>query len=162
VTDSGVDRRKRLGVAWCFGMGSALPWISAFTLPLALYGWVSGQPTVWSPVLGALLGFGTVSLVAYVGVAYRHALPAARAPWVFGAFLLANFAFYAHLRLALVRLGHVYEYAGQTEWRVTPRSARPAVPLHLVVAQHVEVAEDRRPVAQRGHLGGELAGLRQL
>jgi hypothetical protein len=73
-------------------------------------------------VVGPLYTVGTVSFVAYAGVAYLHARPEARRPSVFGAFLAANFLFYAHLRVALVRLGHLHELAGATEWRVTPRS----------------------------------------
>jgi hypothetical protein len=67
-----------------------------------------------------------MSFLAYFGVAYRHALPGTRRPWIFGVFLVANLLFYAHLRLAVVRLGHLYELAGQTEWRVTPRSVADA------------------------------------
>jgi cellulose synthase/poly-beta-1,6-N-acetylglucosamine synthase-like glycosyltransferase len=121
VGDPNIDSRKRLGVAWCFGMGSVLPWISALTVPLAIYGSVSGTSAVWKPLAGVLVAVGTMSFLAYLAVAYRHALPAARQPWVFGAFLLANFTFYGHLRVALVRLGHLHEFAGRTEWRVTPR-----------------------------------------
>jgi cellulose synthase/poly-beta-1,6-N-acetylglucosamine synthase-like glycosyltransferase len=138
VKDPRLGPRKRLGVAWCFGMGAVLPWISALTLPLALYGWISGAPSVMTPVLGPLLSIGTVSFMAYMVVAYRHALPAARRPWVFGAYLVANFVFYAHLRVALVRLGHVYELAGQTEWRVTPR----AVPAKETIGTFAQVSSE--------------------
>jgi hypothetical protein len=128
-----------------------LPWIGAIPLPLALYGWIYGATPVWHTVAGPLYALATVSLVVYGGVAYLHAVPASRRLRSFAAFAVANFVFYAHLRVALVRLGHLHELAGRTEWRVTPRSvvpgfsaaagrAQPGLALQPVVSQRPHAA----------------------
>jgi cellulose synthase/poly-beta-1,6-N-acetylglucosamine synthase-like glycosyltransferase len=126
VKDPQVTRRQRLGASWGFGAGSILPWVGAIPLPLTVYGWIASPSSAWQTVAGPLYVAGTVSFVAYAGVAYLHALPAGRRPQVFAVFVLANFLFYAHLRVALVRLGHLHELAGRTEWRVTPRTVTPS------------------------------------
>jgi cellulose synthase/poly-beta-1,6-N-acetylglucosamine synthase-like glycosyltransferase len=122
VADPTIAPRQRVGAAWLFGVGTVLPWIGAFTLPLTIHGWIWGDNSTWRPVVGLLFMFGTVAFVAHAAVAYKHALPGARRPQVFGSYLIANLIFYSYLRVALVRLAHLHELAGKTEWRVTPRS----------------------------------------
>lgn len=113
---------------------AALELVVAASLGSFAHGWLFGAPPVRSPLLGPLMILGTVSFVAYLGVAFRHALPGTCRPWVFGVFLAANLVFYAHLRLAVVRFGHLHDLAGQTDRRVTPRSvARADDPLRSVV-----------------------------
>lgn len=117
-----LSRRQKAGAGWLFGFGVAMPWLATFTLPFMAFNAATGGTSPWRPEIGALVSLGTVSFVSYTLVAYRHAQPGARRLRVFGLFVLANLIFYAHLRVALVRLGHLHEWAGKTEWRVTPRS----------------------------------------
>jgi cellulose synthase/poly-beta-1,6-N-acetylglucosamine synthase-like glycosyltransferase len=139
VRDRQLGRRQRLGATWAFGVGTVMPWVGAIPLPLALYSSTFGQTPAWQAVARPLYALLTVSFMTYAGVAYLHALPASRRLRAFAAFAVANFAFYAHLRVALVRLGHLHELAGRTEWRVTPRSLGPGDGLRAI-----RVASSRR------------------
>jgi cellulose synthase/poly-beta-1,6-N-acetylglucosamine synthase-like glycosyltransferase len=123
IADRRLTPHQRIGAAWSFGAGSVLPWVGALPLPITLYDWIFGVRSAWAPIVGPLYAVGTISILVYAGVAYLHASPIARRPTVFATFLVANFLFYAHLRVALVRLGHLHEFVGRTEWRVTPRTA---------------------------------------
>src|ERR1019366_326063 len=54
--------------------------------------------------------------------AFRKAVPGTLRPRVFATYIAANLVFYAYIRVALTRLGHIHEFAGRTEWFVTPRT----------------------------------------
>jgi cellulose synthase/poly-beta-1,6-N-acetylglucosamine synthase-like glycosyltransferase len=118
--DDRVPMRQRLGVAWIFGAGALTAWIAALLLPLTIEAWIS--PLTASLATRVFFTIGSVAFLFQAGVAYRHALPPTRRVGVFGAYVLATIFFYGYLRVALVRLAHIHEFAGRTEWRVTPRA----------------------------------------
>jgi cellulose synthase/poly-beta-1,6-N-acetylglucosamine synthase-like glycosyltransferase len=122
IADRNLAMRQRAGAAWLFGVGPVVSWIGALVLPLSVYGWLDHDAPPTPTVVSFLFAFGTAAYLIQIAVAYRHALPEARRPSIFGAYVIANVFFYAYLRVALVRLSHVHELAGRSVWRVTPRS----------------------------------------
>jgi cellulose synthase/poly-beta-1,6-N-acetylglucosamine synthase-like glycosyltransferase len=119
-SDDRMPLRQRLGIAWIFGAGALTAWIAALLLPLTIEAWIS--PLTASLATRIFFTIGSGAFLFQAGVAYRHALPPTRRPAVFGAYVLATIVFYGYLRVALVRLAHIHEFAGRTEWRVTPRA----------------------------------------
>jgi cellulose synthase/poly-beta-1,6-N-acetylglucosamine synthase-like glycosyltransferase len=119
-SDDRVPLRQRFGVAWIFGAGALTAWIAALLLPLTIEAWIS--PLTASLPTRIFFTIGSFAFLFQAGVAYRHALPPTRRPAVFGAYVLATIVFYGYLRVALVRLAHIHEFAGRSEWRVTPRA----------------------------------------
>jgi len=118
--DDRMPLRQRLGIAWIFGAGALTAWIAALLLPLTIEAWIS--PLTASLATRIFFTIGSFAFLFQAGVAYRHALPPTRRLGVFGAYVLATIFFYGYLRVALVRLAHIHEFAGRTEWRVTPRA----------------------------------------
>ena len=112
--------RQRLGIAWIFGAGALTAWIAALLLPLTIEAWIS--PLTASLTTRIFFTIGSAAFLFQAGVAYRHALAPTRRVGVFAAYVLATIVFYGYLRVALVRLAHIHEFAGRTEWRVTPRT----------------------------------------
>lgn len=123
MIDRNISLRKRIGVFWLWGWGTILPWIGTLSIPLTIHGWLHHDVSPWSRLIGYILLFGTVSFLVHVGVAYRKAVHGNRGPFVFGSYIAANLVFYAYLRVAIARLGHIHEFAGRTEWFVTPRGS---------------------------------------
>jgi len=119
-SDGRMPLRQRLGIAWIFGAGALTAWIAALLLPLTIEAWIS--PLTASLATRILFTIGSATFLFQAGVAYRHALPPTRRVGVFAAYVLATIVFYGYLRVALVRLAHIHEFAGRTEWRVTPRT----------------------------------------
>jgi cellulose synthase/poly-beta-1,6-N-acetylglucosamine synthase-like glycosyltransferase len=128
VVDRNITVRKRLGVFWLWGWGTVLPWIGTLSIPLTLHGWFHHDVSPWSRMIGYILLFGTASFVVHVGVAYRKTVAGTRRRLVFVTYIAANLVFYAYLRVALARLGHIHEFAGCTEWYVTPRVSEQTAP----------------------------------
>ena len=114
--------RQRLGAGWLFGAGVVLPWLAAFTLPFMLLNTFVSPPSRFGGFVRIFVTVGTVAFIAHTAVAYRHATAASRRPLAFVVYIAANMVFYGYLRVAINRLGHLHELAGQTRWRVTPRS----------------------------------------
>ena len=89
-------------------------------LPLTVESWIN--PAAVSPISRALFFIGSFAFGFQALVAYRHALPKTKRARVFVPYAIMTIAFYGYLRVALVRLAHIHEFAGRTEWRVTPRA----------------------------------------
>lgn len=83
---------------------------------------VAGSASPWRGWIGALVTLGTVAFLMHTAVAYRHAPVGGRKLAGFAMYVVASVVFYAQMRVALVRLGHIHELLGRTEWRVTPRN----------------------------------------
>ena len=122
LKDPQISWRRRIGVFWLWGWGTVLPWIGVLSIPLTIHGWLHHDVSPWSRIIGYILLFGTVSFIVHVGVAFRKAVPGTLRPRVFATYIAANLVFYAYIRVALTRLGHIHEFAGRTEWFVTPRT----------------------------------------
>ena len=123
LSDPGISWRRRVGVFWLWGWGTILPWIGTLSIPITIHGWLRHDPSRWSRLIGYILLFGTVSFLLHVGVAFRKAVTGRGQARVFAAYIAANIVFYGYIRVALTRLGHIHEFAGRTEWFVTPRTA---------------------------------------
>ncbi len=113
--------RQRLGAGWLFGATVIMPWLAVFGLPFMILNALVSPSSQGSGLMRIFATLGTVSFILHTGIAYRHAVASTRRPLAFGMYVVANLVFYAHLRVALNRLGHVHEMAGRKEWRVTPR-----------------------------------------
>ena len=122
LRDPNISLRRRIGVFWLWGWGTVLPWIGVLSIPLTIHGWLHHDVSPWSKIIGYILLFGTVSFIVHVGVAFRKAVPGTLRPRVFATYIAANLVFYAYIRVALTRLGHIHQFAGRTEWFVTPRT----------------------------------------
>lgn len=117
-----LTRRQRAGAGWLFGFGVIAPWLASLTLPFMVFNVVAGSASPWRGWIGALVTLGTVAFLMHTAVAYRHASVGGRKLAGFAMYVVASVVFYAQMRVALVRLGHIHELLGRTEWRVTPRN----------------------------------------
>lgn len=117
-----LEGRERLGAWWLFRAGLVMPWLATLTLPFTVVKLIAAPPSPFRGTVGLLVTLGVVAFVAHTGVALLRCPRGTRGPAAFVCYALASLVFYGHLRVAVVRLGHLHELAGLWEWRPTPRT----------------------------------------
>ena len=122
-TSPNLSLRQRLGHVHLLAWNQAFPWLSLQIIPLLIYWiWFSGEGVDWLVPLFIFttiftLGTGPLQTI----LAYRLAHPDIKQykRWFMLYAVLAPF--YSEFKNVIVRTAHLKEYAGDRQWKVTPR-----------------------------------------
>ena len=146
-----LSRRQKAGATYLLAWREIYPWLSLQVFPLVGY-WLSKGSTLSA---GWPLFFLTTIFVLHIGpvqtlYAYRLADPEIKQhKWWFWAYLLFSTVFYTEFKNTIARVSHIKEWAGETSWRVTPRSDDPVELEELVPMVEADAGAAELPALPR-------------
>lgn len=125
IMNNNLGLRQKFGMFMLLFIREIYPWIASQIITLLLYWYIQGRDfNFLDPLLLSATAFTTIIGPVTAVFAFSLCHPSLKNPWWFVQYAIFSLVIYTDAKNVCCRVAHLKQMAGESAWRVTPRSAK--------------------------------------
>jgi hypothetical protein len=125
IMNHNLGLRQKFGMFMLLFIREIYPWIASQIITLLLYWYIQGREfNFLDPLLLSATAFTTIIGPVSTLFAFSLCHPSLKNPWWFVQYAIFSLLIYTDAKNVCCRVAHLKQVAGESAWRVTPRSAK--------------------------------------